>query len=313
MLVQLCPPVLFWLQRPRVEMARARNVASAKDIKKVLKGNGFSDAPKPDKYMTLTLDEIVAEYKVLILDLLKETSRPTVKVLLAGCLSLFPEASRDFCKPWCEKLVNAISHCRSKRSCTSVRTARRTRCSTAVFALHSVATWTTCTASTWAGSSGIRECAELAGKLRADRHTSHEVETSVGAPAQLLQSLESRGEVQGMRKLSLFQRKQLPPKLKGRAMQIQALGEPLLLCWQHFMNKGLEIHLKIENYLKVNLALEKILHATRTELAMPPQPSEKFKKLAFGLCQLHRQLREHFQGEYFADLPKMHFFCIRVS
>ena len=106
----------------------------------------------------------------------------------------------------------------------------------------------------WAGSSGIRECAELAGKLRADRHTSHEVETSVGAPAQLLQSLESRGEVQGMRKLSLFQRKQLPPKLKGRAMQIQALGEPLLLCWQHFMNKGLEIHLKIENYLKVNLA-----------------------------------------------------------
>mmetsp|Transcript_32878 Transcript_32878/g.76785 ORF Transcript_32878/g.76785 Transcript_32878/m.76785 type:complete len:153 (+) Transcript_32878:111-569(+) len=69
--------------------------------------------------MTLTLDETVAEYKVLILDLLKETSRPTVKVLLAGCLSLFPEASRDFCKPWCEKLVNAISHCRSKRSCTS--------------------------------------------------------------------------------------------------------------------------------------------------------------------------------------------------
>ena len=99
--------------------ARARNAASAKDIKQVLKGNGFSDAPKPDKYMTLTLDEIVAEYKVLILDLLKETSRPTVKVLLAGCLSLFPEASRDLCKPWCEKLVNAISHCRSKRSCKS--------------------------------------------------------------------------------------------------------------------------------------------------------------------------------------------------
>ncbi|CAE7252460.1 unnamed protein product [Symbiodinium sp. CCMP2592] len=112
----------------------------------------------------------------------------------------------------------------------------------------------------------------------------------------------------GMRKLSLFQRKKLPPKLKGRAMQIQALGEPLLLCWQNFMNKDLEIHLKIENYLKVNLALEKILHATRTEMAMPPDHAEKFKKLAFGLCQLHRQLREHFEGNYFADLPKMHFF-----
>ncbi|CAE7817440.1 unnamed protein product [Symbiodinium sp. CCMP2592] len=119
MRVQLPPAVLFWLQRPPVEMARARNEASAKDIKKVLKGNGFADAPKPDQYMNLSLDEVVAEYKVLILDVLKETSRPTVKVLLAGCMSLFPESSRELCKPWCEKLVNAVCHCRSKRSCTS--------------------------------------------------------------------------------------------------------------------------------------------------------------------------------------------------
>ncbi|CAE7833776.1 unnamed protein product [Symbiodinium sp. CCMP2592] len=117
--VQLPPAVLFWLQRPPVEMARARNEASAKDIKKVLKGNGFADAPKPDQYMNLSLDEVVAEYKVLILAVLKETSRPTVKVLLAGCMSLFPESSRELCKPWCEKLVNAVCHCRSKRSCTS--------------------------------------------------------------------------------------------------------------------------------------------------------------------------------------------------
>ena len=56
----------------------------------------------------------------------------------------------------------------------------------------------------WAGSLGIWECAVLAGKLRANRHTSREFETSLGALAQLLQSPQNRGEVPGHEKAQPF-------------------------------------------------------------------------------------------------------------
>ena len=65
----------------------------------------------------------------------------------------------------------------------------------------------------------------------------------------------------GMRKLSLFERKKLPPKLKGRAMQIQALGEPLnpLLA---------ALHEEGPRNSPQEVALEKILPARTPSMAL---------------------------------------------
>ena len=42
------------------------------------------------------------------------------------------------------------------------------------------------------------------------------------------------------------------------------------------------------------------------EIAFEGSDAKDFKKFCFSLCQLHRELGEHFNQEFFPDLPKMH-------
>lgn len=55
-------------------------------------------------------------------------------------------------------------------------------------------------------------------------------------------NIVERYRYRGIRKLTLFKRKVGPPKLKGRASQVAALGEPMLRLWTAFMNESLEAH-----------------------------------------------------------------------
>ena len=113
----------------------------------------------------------------------------------------------------------------------------------------------------------------------------------------------------GMRKLTLFDRKKGGPKLKGRAGQIAVLGQPLLCLWEHFMNSELEVHCKVQTFLKVNIAMERLMKEMQSELAFPEPQASQFKEFSFALCQLHLQLGSHFKEEgnaLFASTPKMH-------
>ena len=100
-------------------MSRAKNDASARDILKVLKANGLQHLPKAETYAHLNVEDMIEKNKELLMDILKETQRPTCKVLQAGCVSHFPDCTKDMCKGWCDKLVHCISYCRSKRSASS--------------------------------------------------------------------------------------------------------------------------------------------------------------------------------------------------
>ena len=97
-------------------MSRAKNDASARDILKVLKANGLQHLPKAETYAHLNVEDMIEKNKELLMDILKETQRPTCKVLQAGCVL---DCTKDMCKGWYDKLVHCISYCRSKRSASS--------------------------------------------------------------------------------------------------------------------------------------------------------------------------------------------------
>ena len=125
----------------------------------------------------------------------------------------------------------------------------------------------------------------------------------------ILQSYKELGVVEryrGMRKLSLFTRKTGPPKLKGRASQIAALGQPLLKLWLTFMNHNLDSHKKIKVLLQLNCAMEGIMKECQWDVAFAGEAATKFIQFSFSMCQIHRELGVHFEGKLFSELPKMH-------
>ena len=99
------------------------------------------------------------------------------------------------------------------------------------------------------------------------------------------------------------------PKLKGRAAQIAAFGEPLLELWEQYMNPEIAVHCKIRTYLRLNIAMEKIMKECRTETAFPEPQATNFISYAFAMCNLHLELGAHFEEEgqkLFSSLPKLH-------
>ncbi|CAE7244492.1 unnamed protein product [Symbiodinium microadriaticum] len=90
--------------------------------------------------------------------------------------------------------------------------------------------------------------------------------------------------------MTMFQRKKKCPKLKGRAGQISAFGEPLLALWQEHMKPDIEVHCKIRTYLRLNNAMEKIMKECRAETAFPEPYATNFIKYSFAMCNLHLEL-----------------------
>ena len=113
----------------------------------------------------------------------------------------------------------------------------------------------------------------------------------------------------GMTKLSLFQRKSGGPKLKGRAAQIASMAEPMLSLWSDFMNNADHQHRQIRTWLKLNVAVEKLIKENEDELAFSPANHSNLKKMCFGMAQLHRSLKQSYEengAQLFADIPKLH-------
>ena len=106
----------------------------------------------------------------------------------------------------------------------------------------------------------------------------------------------------GMNKLSLFKRKSGGPKLKGRAAQVAATAEPMLSLWEEHMDDALQQHKQVRTWLKLNVAVEKLIKQNEDELAFSPADHSSLKKMCFGMAQLHSNSLQPF-------LNCMHF-CI---
>lgn len=109
---------MFWLDQDEGLMARVRNDAEAKDLLKILRGHLRSLSL--DKAVQTDLDLVVEHFHLFILDVLKETPRPTVKLLTEAAHLAFDDVPVSECKLWSQRICEAISHCRTKRKqCTS--------------------------------------------------------------------------------------------------------------------------------------------------------------------------------------------------
>ena len=115
----------------------------------------------------------------------------------------------------------------------------------------------------------------------------------------------------GMNKLSLFKRKSGGPKLKGRAAQVAAIAEPMLLLWEENMDHSSFQHKQIRTWLKLNVAVEKLVKQNEDELAFSPADHSSLKTMCFGMAQLHRSLHQSYEengAQLFAPIPKLHAF-----
>ena len=92
---------------------RAKNIASAKDVAKVLRGVGLERLPDEKDYMVADLSKIVDKYEDFLLDVCRLTPRPTTPLLQEGCSLVFKGVSQADCKAFCQ-LCNAIKDTRSK-------------------------------------------------------------------------------------------------------------------------------------------------------------------------------------------------------
>lgn len=65
---------------------------------------------------------------------------------------------------------------------------------------------------------------------------------------------------------------------------------------------------KVKQMLKLNVGLERLLASDVSELAFGPQDALLFKDFVFAMCQVRRELAEHFLQDtlrLFPDIPKV--------
>ena len=73
--------------------ARARNTASADEIRKLLKAE--LDGLDATKFMTTNMDKLVADYVVFMVALIKLTLRPSKKMLEAAAKAAFSKSTEQ--------------------------------------------------------------------------------------------------------------------------------------------------------------------------------------------------------------------------
>lgn len=98
-------------------------------------------------------------------------------------------------------------------------------------------------------------------------------------------------------RLSMFQRKAGPPKLRGRAAEVQHLNKVMVCLWKKHYNPQLEVHRQVMAWCKLNAAVENILDENKKEVAFEAAVAKEFLDSTCKMCHLHHLLMEHFQHE----------------
>lgn len=92
--------------------ARARNTASADEIRKLLKAE--LDGLDATKFMTTNMDKLVADYVVFMVALIKLTLRPSKKMLEAAAKAAFSKSTEQECERFASAICRGIQYCRKK-------------------------------------------------------------------------------------------------------------------------------------------------------------------------------------------------------
>ena len=97
---------------------RVKNTATSEDVCRVLKGAVSSLGD--EKYLTSDLSKIAENYEVVIMDLLRLTSRPNKAILAQGAAKAFAQESSEEAKLFANRLYDCIQLCKEKsKSMTS--------------------------------------------------------------------------------------------------------------------------------------------------------------------------------------------------
>ena len=112
-----------------------------------------------------------------------------------------------------------------------------------------------------------------------------------------------------LNKVSMFQRKAPQyPKLRGKAAEIKYLCRPLHYVWKKYYNCNLEVHRKIELYLRLNVEVEEMLITYREELSLPLLEAKQFEDAFTAMLLLLTSIAEHFLVDRLFNITqKAHF------
>lgn len=101
-------------------------------------------------------------------------------------------------------------------------------------------------------------------------------------------------------KLTMFQKKNGIPKLRGKASEVKAFGPVLLAMWRHFMNKGNTIHKQIRFLLKKNIEIDSIVGefpVSEGYYCIPEDGYQRLVEASFQVAQTTKSLNEHYNAE----------------
>ena len=111
-------------------------------------------------------------------------------------------------------------------------------------------------------------------------------------------------------RLTMFQRKSGPPKLRGRGVEVLGLNHVMVKIWEEVCNPSLELHRMILQMLKENHRMETLLEEHKGETALPGPDAAQFVDAAFKMAHLNNLVHEHFKAE--SEIPDIFAITIKL-
>ena len=111
-------------------------------------------------------------------------------------------------------------------------------------------------------------------------------------------------------RMTMFQRKSGPPKVRGRGVEVQGLNHIMVKIWEEVYNSSLELHRMILRMLQENHRMESLLQEHKGETALPGPAAAQFVDATFKMCHLNHMVNEHFKSE--PDIPDLFAITIKL-
>ena len=98
-------------------------------------------------------------------------------------------------------------------------------------------------------------------------------------------------------RLTMFQRRSGPPKLRGKGAEIHHLHKVMLHLWLKYYNPNLSVHRQILLVLKLNSKVEDLLDEHKQYVALPHAAAKELLDSCCSMLHLQSLLYDHFAEE----------------
>ena len=98
-------------------------------------------------------------------------------------------------------------------------------------------------------------------------------------------------------RLTMFQRKSGPPKLRGKGSEVHHLHQVMLHLWQKHYNHSISVHRQILLLLKMNSKVEDLLDEHKQCVALPAPAAKELLDSCKVTLHLQSLLFDHFSNE----------------